>query len=338
MKIFNYFSIYTVRTEALKEFCDYVEINYQPLLNHSKTRWLSLFPAVERLLKLFPALKEYFLSQNQPPYILKTFFENPYSEAYLWFTHSLMSVFQSNLASVEQEENSVLEITNILESILRLLRNRIEDKFVPLKVKQLVRGANGSNEETQSIYDEFQQVYKASLEYLEKWIRPLVGEFKCFEWMVLKDYEKYKYEDLIPCIEFLYKRGVIIDDVKLYDQFSNLISFLKSEKIKFVEDYRLHEQWRVFFKSCPSIDCFSELLKICEFYFCISAHNANVERVFSLINAQWTKERNRLNVESVKAVILTQYNFKDMMCMDFYSYLLRNEELLSKIGSSEKYA
>lgn len=47
MKIFNYFSIYTVRTEALKEFCDYVEINYQPLLNHSKTRWLSLFPAVE---------------------------------------------------------------------------------------------------------------------------------------------------------------------------------------------------------------------------------------------------------------------------------------------------
>lgn len=154
----------------------------------------------------------------------------------------------------------------------------------------------------------------------------------------LKIMEKYKYEDLIPCIEFLYKSGVIIDDVKLYDQFSNLISFLKSEKIKFVEDYRLHEQWRVFFKSCPSIDCFSELLKICEFYFCISAHNTNVERVFPLINAQWTKEQNRLNVETMKAIILTQYNFKDIMCMDFYSYLLRNKELLSKIGSSEKYA
>ena len=29
VQIFNYFSIYTVRTETLKDFCDYVDINYQ---------------------------------------------------------------------------------------------------------------------------------------------------------------------------------------------------------------------------------------------------------------------------------------------------------------------
>ncbi|KAL0829798.1 hypothetical protein ABMA28_003281 [Loxostege sticticalis] len=31
---------------------------FQQLLSHSKTRWLSLFPAIERILKLFPALKD----------------------------------------------------------------------------------------------------------------------------------------------------------------------------------------------------------------------------------------------------------------------------------------
>jgi len=60
LKIFNYFVIYTVRTEKLKEFCSIVDINYQTLLSHSRTRWLSLMPAVERILKLWTPLKIFF--------------------------------------------------------------------------------------------------------------------------------------------------------------------------------------------------------------------------------------------------------------------------------------
>lgn len=60
LKIFNYFSIYTVRTEKLKEFYSFVDINYQTLLSHSRTRWLSLMPAVERILKLWTPLKNFF--------------------------------------------------------------------------------------------------------------------------------------------------------------------------------------------------------------------------------------------------------------------------------------
>jgi hypothetical protein len=48
LKIFNYFEIYTIRTEKLKEFCSFVDINHQTLLSHLRTRWLSLMPAVER--------------------------------------------------------------------------------------------------------------------------------------------------------------------------------------------------------------------------------------------------------------------------------------------------
>jgi hypothetical protein len=39
-------------------------------------------------------------------------------------------------------------------------------------------------------------------------------------------------------------------------------------------------------------ECFSELLIIAEFFLAIPSHNANTERVFSLMKSQWTKERN----------------------------------------------
>lgn len=80
LKIYNFFATYTVRTEALKEFCETAEVEYKQLLYHSKTRWLSLFPAIERLLKLYRPLNDYFESIERPPVLIKQFFENPLSE------------------------------------------------------------------------------------------------------------------------------------------------------------------------------------------------------------------------------------------------------------------
>ena len=48
-KIYQYFSIYTVRIEQLKEYCEFANCEYKKLLSHSKTRWLSLFPGISRL-------------------------------------------------------------------------------------------------------------------------------------------------------------------------------------------------------------------------------------------------------------------------------------------------
>ena len=65
--------IYTVRVEMLNEFCETAEVEYQKILGYSKTRWLALLPAVERILKLYDPLKSYFLSQDKCPRILEVF-------------------------------------------------------------------------------------------------------------------------------------------------------------------------------------------------------------------------------------------------------------------------
>jgi len=69
----------------------------------------------------------------------------------------------------------------------------------------------------------------------------------------------------------------------------------------------------------------------------MAPHNANVERIFSLIQSQWTKERNKMTVDTIKGILTLQYNFRNMSCGEFYVFLNSNKTLLKKIRSSEKY-
>jgi len=45
-----------------------------------------------------------------------------------------------------------------------------------------------------------------------------------------------------------------------------------------------------------------EFLRIVQFFFAVVSHNANVERVFSLMQSQWTKERNKMTVVTMKGI------------------------------------
>ncbi|KAI9537269.1 hypothetical protein NQZ68_026399 [Dissostichus eleginoides] len=50
------------RTAQLKEFCEFVEVEECNLLRHVVTRWLSLLPAIDRILKCWRPLTSYFQS------------------------------------------------------------------------------------------------------------------------------------------------------------------------------------------------------------------------------------------------------------------------------------
>jgi hypothetical protein len=116
-KMYQYFHIYTVRTEELKEYCDFDEIEYRQLFSHRETRWLSSFPGIERLIQMFQALKSHFLSQEKPPTVIKRFFEHEFIKIYLCQMHSLMSLFQLHIQRIERESSSVVEVLNSLNSI-----------------------------------------------------------------------------------------------------------------------------------------------------------------------------------------------------------------------------
>lgn len=69
----------------------------------------------------------------------------------------------------------------------------------------------------------------------------------------------------------------------------------------------------------------------------IPGSNAFVERVFSLANSQWTDVRNKLKVETVKAILQVKVNFDGFSCEDMHKYILENRNLIKQIQSGEKY-
>jgi hypothetical protein len=74
-----------------------------------------------------------------------------------------------------------------------------------------------------------------------------------------------------------------------------------------------------------------------EFSSAIPGTNASFERVFPIINALWTDEKNSFLVETIKAVIVTKTHFQDLSCNDFYTLILKKPKSLQEIRSSRKY-
>ena len=338
LKIFNYFSIYTIRTEYLKEFCKFVEIEYKHLLKHSSSRWLSLYPAVNRILEVSPALKSYFLSLDKNcPITLTRFFESNLSEAYLFFVHSLTFAFQEKTKQMEMEKNSILEAQAIITSLSEILSQRYEQSFLPLKVKSIIRELikNGFEKEADEIKFEFFNCYKKSSDYLLQWTEQF-AEFSCFNWMDLKT--RPTWVDAEVCIKYLKEKNINIDDAKSFDQFCNLQTFFDEENdVPGFKDSMVHCKWTNYFKKTDNREFHSELLKICSFIFAVPAQNANVERVFSLISAQWSKERNRLKISTIRAILTVVYNFKEHDCQESFRKLLDKKDILEKIRNSTKY-
>ncbi|XP_030049150.1 protein FAM200B-like [Microcaecilia unicolor] len=280
LKIYNYFSIYTVRTEHLKEYCEFVEVEYRQLLYHCKTRWLSLFPSIHRMLQMFPALKSFFLSQEEPPAVIRNFFENDFSEIYLWHMHSLMNVFHSHIEKLERDNNSLLEVMNCLKSVQSALTCRAQQSFMSLKVKELLKKLrqDGLDDHCDAFCSQVASLYTTCLEYLEMWTVPL-EEFTVFSWMAFTKIPSW--DEVLATVAYLKEKEIDIDDSKCFDQFCNLKRFVESNQNEDFEKLLSHEKWVKYFNRCKTEECFSELLIIAEYFFAIPSHNANnTEQVF----------------------------------------------------------
>lgn len=214
------------------------------------------------------------------------------------------------------------------------MSGRIAGKFVPFAVRNIFAQNDDMEMECENLKTQLLDMYSNALDYLNAWTKQF-EEFKVFTWMNLKDPD---FEDIQICIDYLRDKNVIVSEDKCFDQFSNLKEFIvNQDDYENFEQKLVHEKWILFFKSCTSIEQYSEFLLIAQYFFAIPAHNTNVERIFSLIGIQWTDERNRLLIESVEKIILVKYNFKDLDCFDFFKMISEKREILHKVRANEKY-
>ncbi|RXN16033.1 zinc finger protein 862-like [Labeo rohita] len=123
-KTFSHFSSSAKRIEELKSIHTFVEIEYQSLLRHVPTRWLSLWPAVKRLHDSWAPIKTYFLSlgEDQCPKSLWQLFKddqdgegNPLDlQVYLSFLSNALKIFHDTVLVLEREDGTVCELYDMM--------------------------------------------------------------------------------------------------------------------------------------------------------------------------------------------------------------------------------
>ena len=70
--------------------------------------------------------------------------------------------------------------------------------------------------------------------------------------------------------------------------------------------------------------------------FSLPVSNALVERVFSLVSAQWTDEKHKLREKTVKSLLQVQVNL-NYSCYQMHGVMSKNKQLMEKIVSGGKY-
>lgn len=342
-KIFYYFSMHTVRVTQLQEFCDFVDVQYRKLLGYSKTRWLALLPAVERILQLYEALKSYFMSIKQCPTVIRQFFENHLSEAWLLFVHCQATLFNKVITSIEYQHGTAMETRRALHQVKSDLQDRKAQQFIGIETRRVLKKLEAEGVVSKHDVDVFVSkalsFFDSCLEYIELWDHS--DDVTTLEWILLS--KEISWEDVEASCNFVVR---VSGNAKMFENSSEL--FNQAMRVqKYVtqqticqwknEQTNAANRWVEVFNHFTQNDIdFGEILKIVQFGLALPGTNAPVERIFSLMNDLWTDEKSQMNPETVAAMLLVKVNI-GLTCSDFYEQIRHNDKLLQCVHSSSKY-
>ena len=148
LKVYSHFSISASRTQQLKEFCEFVETDTCNLLRHVVTRWLSLLPSIDRILKYWKVLTSYFqsLGEEECPKVLWKCFGDErngceVSEIYFLFLSHTLKLFSDAIEALEAKSFSIISVNKLMTDLKHKLERRMKDLFfgysVNTKLSQL---------------------------------------------------------------------------------------------------------------------------------------------------------------------------------------------------------
>ena len=339
LKIYAEFSISSKRIKELKDFFDFLELEYDNIIRHVITRWLSLHKALDKIVNAWSAIKLYFLQQGEEDThkIIWKFVKDSedeirddkgslsLAECYIHFVHHFMGLMNQYIIQLENQSVTSSELHDIMLSLKNKLENRLEDQFFSSKVNTSLDFL--TTYEKQKIVTEAKKVYRKAIDYLVKFYNFENSPFKYFSVINLKN-ENFKYQDFLHAAKYV---NVELDADKLYDDICLLKNIIPSTKSL---DLPTDKKWIKIFSS----GVFTELPKLVGKVLSIPVSNAYVERIFSIMGNTWTDNRNRMRVELVKAELCIKLNF-DMSCGEFFQFIKtpENADIVKAVMSNKKY-
>lgn len=341
VKLYKYFYQYTVRVTQLKEFCESADVEFKRLLSHGSTRFLSLMPALERILAQFLPLKLYFTSNENCPMLLADFFKDPVNELYIMFVHGSLQIFQKTILKIEGNDISASEVFHAYSELIAKLQERKNHTFLPFAAKQMLIKLKSEEKIDEDMFKEnISKFYDRCINYMTLWVSSF-DKASQFAWTSLVSYVTWdELEASGSCVNNVVPETINLDE--LFDERASLTDVLKTLMPKWnslPEEKKLTtvEKWQSVFDVLKKTNiAYNNLAKVVEFAMCLPGSSAPAERVFSIMGNLWCAERGRLSISVVRELLNVKIN-STLSCSDFYDKIKGNKQFLKNVISSEKY-
>lgn len=325
-KIYKYFKVNEVNTDDLRVFCELEEVQYVNILKHVGTRWLSITPAVERIIKLHSALKSYFETvQVDSDNIFLDVFSSESRTYYLFLFHFIYCVFNfldSKIKILESNYLLVSELYDVMDSIRIDLSNRIEMQFFGEYIITNINKLDDSKKDLLVL--ECNQILNSLYTYLS-------NHFAFNSNNILFKYKKFNLLDSlnITCIKEVTDIMGISYLINFNCLFSELL-VINNWIISFENSNTTSERYKILYSKHNNLP---EYRKIVGAIFSIPTSNAQCERLFSFLGRSWTQSRNLLLINSLTAELQIINNLK-FTCSEFYKYLLDNNSVIHDLDAN----
>lgn len=354
---YNWFSVSAIRRQEYTTIFASINCGKQPLkiLQKCATRWLSIEPAVQRILEQWSELKEFFAMAKTKNncYMadcLHNIYSNPQYKAYLVYIKSILAQVQLALKAFEGKNS---DPTKLLDSLITLLESLCDIVITPGRRHSfdIFEGnvqmyldpspylGYAFNTSVQSYSDTDKNVLRQRcIDFTVKLIKELqqrlpenVKILKNMSIMSVTEALKpiKNLDEIIKLAEHFEKNPEVID--KIVSQWRNIINNKWSNKTDTVKFWFEVAQY----KNASHENPYKELVELAFTILTLPHSNADVERVFSLMNIVKNKLRNKMSLETLNSILYIRTGLKnlDKTC---HNYEIP-EEVLKKIGKKDMY-
>lgn len=131
VNIYNYFKSSTTRNTRLQRL---IEADDElKLLGYANTRFIAFHGCIDRIIKNFDVIKEFFDTGEDTPAALSRFFGHQLSKLLLIFVRDQCAYFESAIRSIEGTHVSGYEAAQTINSFCASIHERMEEKFTSLE-------------------------------------------------------------------------------------------------------------------------------------------------------------------------------------------------------------
>lgn len=354
--VYTYFKYSFKRQTEFKEFQVFVELKPHKLLQPSQTRWLSLHLCVKRILEQYSALKLYFQGQHLLDNKANEIFSGlskTTNQLYLYFLDFVLPILVKLNVEFQSEKPQIHKLYQKMSSAFKSIlecyikpdylnntdvskcqyRNPIhfvqaEDIYVGGKCAAIISEGKLSNSEKTIFYTNCLNFYVECACQIYKRFPFNSTEVSCLKTLQFLDSKQIKTIPSIgPAAKYFENRlNIDLNDI------DREWRHLRNVDMDF--DVDVSEFWKIVLniKDGDNNHTFPLLNKLVSLVLILPHSSATVERLFSVINLNKTKIRNKLSTDTITGILHCKNVLKnqDKSCFNFDI----NTEIIKKMNSS----